>query len=129
MKRQQIVFVLVVAMLCVAATAITHEGPGRSVNAFMAGQTIYVGHVDIWNNGRKIILDENGIEFDSGSMLQVEINMEGDWFVKDLQVQAGFEPIPVKKAPPEERRICTNVRVRQPGRPIRLFQARRLCHR
>ena len=74
MKRQQIVLILVAAMLCVAATAITHEGPGRSVTKLLAGQTIDVGEVDIWNNGKKIHIDD-GEEIDYGSKLHVQLNL------------------------------------------------------
>ena len=78
MKRQQIVFVLVVAMLCVAATAITHEGPGRSVGR-LSGRTDHRcrrrRHLEQRQEDHR---GRNGDEIDYGSKLNVELDLDDD---------------------------------------------------
>ncbi len=95
MKRQQIVFILVAAMLCVAATAIAQVGPGPSKVALIADKTIDVGDVEIRNNGKKIMAD--GIDYGSKLMVDFELPEDGDWLVSEAHVYAGFGPIPQTK--------------------------------
>ncbi len=97
MRSARIFVILTAALLCVAATGLAHQGPGKSTaNLYYGNQTeVAAGHVDVWNNGKQLDLEGN----DTGSKLMVEVTMDTDngWYMTELHIQAGFDPIPVTK--------------------------------
>ena len=98
MKRQQIVLILVAAMLCVASTVLAHEGMGRVETTLIMEGSGAVGTVYVYNNGKKII-EMDGVEYDIGSKLHVTVEVDPafGWFLTNAQVYAGFDPVPTKK--------------------------------
>jgi hypothetical protein len=93
-------WITVAALLLLAATAPAHEGPGRATTVLLAGKTIEAGHVDVWNNGKKL-MDIDGVEVDVGSKVMVQLFMgDSGWKIQGAQVFVGFGDIPTKKGNP-----------------------------
>jgi hypothetical protein len=93
-------WISVAAMLLLATTALAHEGPGKATTTLLAGKTIEAGHVDVWNNGKKI-MDYDGVEVDVGSKVMVQLFMgDSGWKIRGAQAFAGFGDVPTKKGNP-----------------------------
>ena len=97
MKTARILLILFAAILCVAATSLAHQGPGKSTSLlYYCHQTDEAaGHVDVWNNGKKF--DDAGEDIGSNLMVQVTMDSEAGWYMGALHVQAGFDDIPVNR--------------------------------
>ena len=95
MRFARIFVILTVALFCVAATSLAHQGPGKSVATLFAGKTIPAGHVDVWNNGKQ--LNDDGVDIGSKLMVQVTMNTDDGWYMTELHIQAGFDDIPMTK--------------------------------
>ena len=93
MRSARLFMILTAALICVAATGLAHQGPGKSVSMLWAGQTIPAGHVDVWNNGKQ--LNDEDVDIGSKLMVQVTMNTYDGWYMGQIHIQAGFDAIPV----------------------------------
>jgi len=95
MRVTKIIIIVTAALLCVAATAVAHTGQGRGYNALVAGQDVDnpVGHADVWNTGKDIVLNQYDEEIDIGSKLNVEVSLAdgSPWIITAIQIFVGPE--------------------------------------